>query len=344
MINTQHTAGSLAVALQATLDGPEDIICSGVSAIEEAQEGDVTFMVTAKYAKGWEASKASLGIVSVDVDVPGHDASIRALLRVDNPSLAMATVLELFNSEDDLPTEGIHPSAVIDSTATIGDRVRIGPNVSVGANATLGDCVALCSHATVGRGCSIGTNTIVRAGVVIEYDCIIGDECILNSNVSVGTDGFGFCAASDLSGLVKLQHIGNVEIGHRVEIGSNSCVDRGKFSSTRIGNGTKIDNLVQIGHNVKIGQNCVIAAGSGIAGSAQIGNWVQIAAQVGIAPHCKVGDGAKIGAKSGLMHDIPSGEEWLGLPAGKVRDVLRQWASTRKLPGILAQFDLSKDQ
>jgi len=342
--NTKHTAGSLAIALQATLDGPENIVCTGVSAIDDAKKGDVTFMVSVKYAKQWEASKATLGIVSLNVDVPGHDSSARALLRVDNPALAMATVLELFNPEDDLPTEGIHPSAVIDSSATIGDRVRIGPNVSIGANTTLGDGAALCNHVTIGRGCTIGENTILRAGVVIEYDCVIGDECILNSNVSVGTDGFGYCAASDLSGLVKLQHVGNVKIGHRVEIGSNSCVDRGKFSQTKIGNGTKIDNLVQIGHNVIIGQNCVVAAGSAIGGSVQIGNWVQIGAQVGIAPHCKVGEGAKIGAKSGLMHDIPSGEEWLGLPAGKVRDVLRQWASTRKLPGILAQFDLSKDQ
>jgi UDP-3-O-[3-hydroxymyristoyl] glucosamine N-acyltransferase len=120
-------------------------------------------------------------------------------------------------------------------------------------------------------------------------------------------------------------------------------VDRGKFSATKIGNGTKIDNLVQIGHNSIIGANCVIASGTGLGGSVHIGNWVQIAAHVGIAPHCKVGDGAKIGAKSGLMHDIPAGEEWLGLPAGRMKDVLRQWASTRKLPGIIAKIGRCKD-
>jgi UDP-3-O-[3-hydroxymyristoyl] glucosamine N-acyltransferase len=138
-----------------------------------------------------------------------------------------------------------------------------------------------------------------------------------------------------------------VTLGDRIEIGSNSCVDRGKFGSTSIGNGTKLDNLVQIGHNVTIGENCVIASGSGLAGSVRVGNWVQIAAHVGIAPHCIVGDGAKIGAKSGLMHDIPAGEEWLGYPAGKLRDVLRQWACTRKLPRSIADFGKSnscKDQ
>ncbi len=344
MSNEQYTAGSLAVALGAVLDGPDDLLCTGVSSIAHANSGDITFMLSEKYAKEWEHSGATIGIVTKDIDVPGHDSSARALLRVESASIAMAEVLELFKTEEDLPLIGIHPSAVIDASATVGRNVRIGPNVSVGAEASIGDGVALCNNVCIGRGSQVGSNTILRAGVVIEYDCTIGEDCILNANVTVGTDGFGYCPNSDMSGLIKLQHVGIVVIGNQVEIGSNSCVDRGKFLATQIGNGTKIDNLVQIGHNVVIGENCVIASGTGIAGSVQIGNWVQIAAHVGIAPHCKVGNGAKIGAKSGLMHDIPDGEEWLGLPAGKMKDVLRQWASTRKLPGIISKFDRDKDQ
>ncbi|MBC8310092.1 MAG: UDP-3-O-(3-hydroxymyristoyl)glucosamine N-acyltransferase [Phycisphaerales bacterium] len=344
MANEQHTAGSLADALHADLDGPADLLCIGVSSIEQAKSGDITFMVSAKYAKEWEHSGATIGIVPNGVDVPGHDPSARALLRVDSASIAMAEVLELFKSEEDLPPKGIHPSAIIDSSATVGSDVRIGPHVIVGAKVHIGDGVALCNHVSIGRGSQVGSNTILRPGVVIEYDCTIGEECILNANVTVGTDGFGYCPNADMTGLIKLQHVGTVVIGDRVEIGSNSCLDRGKFLATQIGNGTKIDNLVQIGHNVTIGENCVIASGTGIGGSVQVGNWVQIAAHVGIAPHCKVGDGAKIGAKSGLMHDIPDGEEWLGLPAGKMKDVLRQWASTRKLPGIISKYDRDKDQ
>jgi UDP-3-O-[3-hydroxymyristoyl] glucosamine N-acyltransferase len=345
--NKQHTAGSLAVALDAALDGPEHIICSGVSSITEAKQGDITFMVDAKYAKCWATSDATIGIVKVDIDVQGHDASSRALLRVDRPDLAMAKVLELFNTEEETAQEGIHETAVIDSSATLGHGVCIGPYVVIEQNVVIGDNVVIECHTKVARNCTIGAHTILRAGVVLEYGSVLGEHCILNAHVTIGTDGFGYTPSSDMSSLVKIHHIGNVTLGDRIEIGSNSCVDRGKFGSTSIGNGTKLDNLVQIGHNVTIGENCVIASGSGLAGSVRVGNWVQIAAHVGIAPHCIVGDGAKIGAKSGLMHDIPAGEEWLGYPAGKLRDVLRQWACTRKLPRSIADFGKSnscKDQ
>jgi len=344
LIHEQYTAGSLAAVLCAELDGLSEIICTGVSSLEEAESGDITFMVNAKFARQWATTKATIGIAPTDIQIPGHDASSRALLRVKDPNLAMAKVLALFDTNLDCPEEGIHESAVIASSATIGENVRIGPFVVIAEHATIGDGVTMSSNVRVGRSCTVGSHSILRSGVVIEHDCVIGEGCILNANVSIGTDGFGYCPTADMSGLMKIVHIGHVALGDNVEIGSSSCVDRGKFSATRIGNGTKIDNLVQIGHNVKIGENCVIASGTGIAGSVQIGNWVQIAAHVGIAPHCKVGDGAKIGAKTGLMHDIPAGEEWLGLPGGKMKDVLRQWSSTRKLPGIISELGKRNDQ
>jgi len=344
MASQQHTAGSLATAIDAVLEGPADILVSGVSSITEARPGDITFMMNAKFAKEWSTSKATVGIIQEDMKIAGHDPTVRALLRVKRPDIAMAQVLALFDSHYEEMSTGIHESAAIDPTATIGDDVKIGPFVFVGPNAVLCKGVILRSHVRVGSNCEIGANTTLQAGVVIEHDCIVGESCQLHSNVSIGTDGFGFCPSSDMSKLIKITHIGNVVIGNNVEIGANSCVDRGKFVATTIGNGTKIDNLVQIGHNVKIGKNCVLAAGTGLGGSVQIGNWVQIGAQVGIAPHCKVGEGAKIGAKSGVMHDIPAGEEWLGVPAAKMKDVLRQWATTRKMPGIIAQFSKSKDQ
>jgi len=334
----QHTASSLADEIGARLDGLPDVICTGCSSLTDAVRDDVTFIINAKYAKGWKMSKASIGIVPNGIEVPHHDSETRVLLWVDNVEVAVAKVLSLFSGELDVPEKGVHASAVISPTATIGDDVSIGPFVEVADGAVIGDGVSMHAHVRVGKNATIGAMTLLYSGVVIGQDCVIGANCILHGNVVIGTDGFGYCPSEDQSILVKIPHIGNVIIGDNVEIGANSCVDRGKFTTTKIGSGTKIDNLVQIGHNCTIGQHCAISAQSALAGSVTIGNWVQLAGNVGITPHCVIGDGAKLGAKSGVMHDIPAGEEWLGLPACQVRDALRQWASTRKLPHIIAEL------
>ena len=340
----EFTLQHIAEALDATIEGNEDLVCTGVASLDEAVEGDATFMVNAKYAKAWAQTKATIGIVPMDVPVIDHDESQRAILRVHDADLAIATVLEMFMPQVELPAEGVHPTAIISDSATIGEGVSIGPNVVISDDVRIGDRAVLCSSVHVGRGSTVGARTVLRTNVVIEHDCNIGDDCILNAHVVIGADGFGYRPNETGEGLTKMPHIGNVVIGNRVELGANTCVDRGKFAATTIGDGTKLDNLVQVGHNVKIGKNCVIAAHCGIAGSVQIGDWVQIAAQVGIAPHCKVGDGAKIGAKSGLMHDIPPGEEWLGVPAGKVKDTLRQWAIVRKMPELAKQLSPPKQR
>ncbi len=334
----QYTARSLADVIGARLDGLPDVVCTGCSSIADAVCGDVTFMNNAKYSKEWETSNASIGIVQDGIEVPNHDGNTRALLWVDNVEGAIAKVLSLFAGELDVPEKGIHASAVISTTATIGEDVRIGPFVEVAQGAVIEDGVSIHSYVRIGNHATIGSGTLLFSGVVIGQDCVVGANCMLHGNVVIGTDGFGYCPSEDQSHLVKIPHIGNVIIGDNVEIGANSCVDRGKFAATKIGSGTKIDNLVQIGHNCSIGQNCAISATAALAGSVQVGNWVQIGGNVGIIPHCVIGDGAKIGAKSGVMHDIPAGEEWLGIPACQVRDALRQWSSTRKLPSIIAEF------
>jgi len=339
----QLTAGILAQSLGAELDGPSELVCSGVSSISEAKDGDVTFMINTKYAASWKESKASIGIVPCDVAVPSHDPNTRALLRVENAELAIAYVLSLFMPEVDLPELGIHPSAVVSPSATIGEDVRIGPFVCIDDDAVVGDRTSIYPNVRIGKGCNIGSDTVLHTGVAIEYSCCVGSHCILHCNVSIGSDGFGYRPNEDQTGLAKMPHIGNVELGDHVEIGSNSCVDRGKFAATKVGEGTKIDNLVQIGHNCQIGKHCVIAATTGLGGSVQVGDWVQIGGCVSIAPQCTIGNGAKIGSKSGVMRNIPAGEEWLGLPAGRLRDVLRQWATVPKLPGIIAQLSRDDD-
>lgn len=332
-----YTAGSLGAKIGARIDGSPDVPCTGCAALHDAGLGDVTFMVNEKYAKLWASCAALIGIVPNNLEIPMHDASVRTLLWVDNVEVAMTKVLALFAVEDDLPALGIHPSAVVSPSAVLGKDVRIGPFVEIADGAVLGDRVSLHAHTRIGKCAKVGDGTVLHAGVVIEQGCSLGKDCIMNGNVVIGTDGFGYCASENKSHLIKIPHIGTVEIGNCVEIGSNSCVDRGKFSATKIGSGTKIDNLVQIGHNCIIGENCAISATTALAGSVTVGNWVQIGGDVAIAPHCVIGDGAKIGAKSGVMHDIPAGQEWLGVPAAPLRDMLRQWASTRKLPTILAE-------
>jgi UDP-3-O-[3-hydroxymyristoyl] glucosamine N-acyltransferase len=338
MSQHQHTANSIAKAIGATIEGPADTPCTGVASVEEAVMGDLTFMVNAKYTKNWGTSQATIAIVPNGVSVPDHDASSRTLLWVDNADVAMSHVLSLFQADEDKPEIGIHASAFVSPDASVGEGVRIGPFVIIEKDVVISDGVCIHGNVRLGRGVSVGAHSELFSGVAIGHDCVIGKRCTLYSGVVIGTDGFGYCPSEDKSHLVKIPHIGYVVIGDEVEIGANSCVDRGKFSATTIGNGTKIDNLVQIGHNCKIGQHCVISASTGIAGSVVIGDWVQIGGNVGIVPHAVIGDGAKIGAKSGVINDIPAGEAWMGLPAAPLKDGLLQWAAVRKLPGILEQL------
>ncbi|MCK4821889.1 UDP-3-O-(3-hydroxymyristoyl)glucosamine N-acyltransferase, partial [bacterium] len=169
---------------------------------------------------------------------------------------------------------------------------------------------------------------------VLRERCQIGNKCIIHPNVTIGADGFGYRPADDGKSLVKIPQIGTVIVGDDVEIGAGSCIDRGKFSATSIGNGTKIDNLVQIGHNCRIGRSCVIAGMTGVSGSVTIGDGVIIGGGVGIKDHVTIGNGARIGGKSGVISDVAPGQTVIGFPAGEYKKTLRQWAALKKLPDL----------
>jgi len=188
----------------------------------------------------------------------------------------------------------------------------------------------------------IGDGTVIHANTVIRHDCVIGRGVILHQNVSIGADGFGYRPAPNGAGLLKVPHIGNVIIEDGVEIGANTCVDRGKFGSTIIGAGTKIDNLCQIAHNCRIGRCCLIAGHVGIAGSVTIGDGTQMAGQVGVIDHIQIGKGVKIGARGAVFSDIADGAVVLGYPADDGRAVLRQWVAIRKLPDLLRKMKAEK--
>ena len=176
-----------------------------------------------------------------------------------------------------------------------------------------------------------GNATTIWSGTVVRERCVVGSYCIIHSNVSIGADGFGFRPSPDGKGLLKIPHIGNVVIGNGVEIGSSTCIDRGKFSSTVVGDGCKIDNLVQIGHNSRMGRCCIMAGASGLAGSVTLGDGVMVGGGACISDHVTLGNGVMVGGGSGVMSDFGDGKKVLGYPAAESKDMLKQWVVLRKL-------------
>ena len=296
--------------------------------LEMACTTEISFIGNKKYEKFWSTSKACVAVVNEDIAIePGEN---RAFIKVKNADLAMSQVLELFAPPTPLFTIDIHPTAVIDTTATICNGARVGAGCYIGPKVIIGDNTTIYPNVTILDECTIGKNTVIWSGTVIRERCHIGNDCIVHPNATIGADGFGF-RPDPQRGLVKIPQIGNVIIGNSVEIGANTCVDRGKFSSTILGDGCKIDNLVQIGHNSKLGKFCIMAGNSGLAGSVTLGNGVIIGGSASIKDHTTIGDGAIVGAGSGVTGDIPAGKTMLGYPAVEARDALKQWAILKRL-------------
>ena len=328
-----HSMADIARVVEGTVEGDPALAVSGVEQIECAAAGQMTFIGGPAYVSLWSTSKASAALVGRDLAVePGAG---RALVRVKDADLAMARVLELFEPPAPFQAAGVHPHATVDATAEIGEGATIGPGCYVGAGARIGAGSRLHANVTVLDATRIGTRCVLWPGVVVRERCTIGNGVILHPQVSIGADGFGYRPSADGRGLVKIPHIGTVVLGDGVEIGANSCVDRGKFSATSIGAGTKIDNLVQIGHNCRIGRCCVIAACTGVAGSVTMGDGVMVGGCVAIRDHLTIGSGARIGGGSGVMADVAPGQTVAGAPATESRQALRQWAALRKLPDLL---------
>ncbi|MBC5834490.1 UDP-3-O-(3-hydroxymyristoyl)glucosamine N-acyltransferase [Flavobacterium sp. F372] len=296
--------------------------------LAEAKDTEISFIGNKKYEKFWATSNACAAVVNNDIAIePGENC---AFIKVANADLAMSQVLEMFAPDTPVFAVNIHPTAVIDASASIGHHTKIGAGTYIGPNVQIGENVIIYPNVTILDESTIGNNTTIWSGTVIRERCHIGSHCILHPNATIGADGFGFRPDPE-KGLVKIPQIGNVIIGNGVEIGANSCVDRGKFSSTILGDGCKIDNLVQIGHNSKLGKFCIMAGNSGLAGSVTLGNGVIIGGSASIKDHIVIGDGAIVGAGSGVAADIPAGKVMLGYPAVEARDALKQWAILKRL-------------
>lgn len=323
-----YTINEINEILKGEIDGSTLTSITAPEQLEAASTTEISFIGNKKYEKFWATSKACAAVVNEDISIePGDN---RAFIKVKNADLAMSQVLELFAPPTPVFAVSIHPTATIDETAQICNGAKIGAGCYIGPNVIIGDNTTIYPNVTILDESTVGKNTVIWSGTVVRERCHVGNDCIIHPNATIGADGFGF-RPDPQRGLVKIPQIGNVIIGNNVEIGANSCVDRGKFSSTVLGDGCKIDNLVQIGHNSKLGKFCIMAGNSGLAGSVTLGNGVIIGGSASIKDHTTIGDGAIVGAGSGVTGDIPAGKTMLGYPAVEARDALKQWAILKRL-------------
>ncbi|MGD0630054.1 MAG: UDP-3-O-(3-hydroxymyristoyl)glucosamine N-acyltransferase [Terracidiphilus sp.] len=324
--------GELASRLGAELRGDADLEVTGVKGIEEAGPTDVTFVANPRYAS--LARKTHAAAVLVE---PGFQEISAATLRLNNPYHAFSRALALFYQPPSY-APGIHPTAVIDPSADIGDGAHIGAYVVVGSGVRLGRHATLLPHVVLYPGVQAGDCFFAHAHAVVRENCVLGDHVTLENGAIVGADGFGF-AKNEHGHWEKIPQSGPVRLGNRVDVQANACIDRATVGATEIGDGSKVDNLVQVGHGSKVGENTLICAQTGLAGSSVIGNNVILAGQTGIAGHCTVGDGVILTAQSAVSHDVPPGKMISGSPGFDNRVWLRAVAIFQRLPELLKRLD-----
>jgi UDP-3-O-[3-hydroxymyristoyl] glucosamine N-acyltransferase len=318
----------IASLLNGEIVGPpqaERIEIAGVSAIDEAEEGDITFLSSKKYLRNLVTCRASCVIVKD----PISDLGI-AQLRVSNPYLAFAKLLEYFYVKPAKPT-GISKDAIVSSGTKIGKNISVFPFSYISDNVSIGDDTIIYPHVFIGENTILGEGCIIYPHVTVREGVRIGERVIVHSGSVIGSDGFGY--VPDDGRYYKIPQVGGVIIEDDVEIGSNVSIDRATTGNTVIGKGTKIDNLCQIAHNVRIGSNCIIVAQVGIAGSTEIGDSVTLAGQVGIVDHVKIESGTIIGAQSGITASLSKGA-YAGSPALPHKDWLKAQAVFTKLPEL----------
>lgn len=320
----------LAARLGCRLEGDGTIDITRVATLEDAGPGDVTFLANPKYAHQAQTTRASAVILAEDAAaVPA------AMLRTPHPYKAFAEALVALG-RDERPPAGIHPSAVVAADAILGDGVSVGPLVVIGSGAVIGARTVLHPHVVIGPGADVGDDCEFHAGVSIRGRTRIGQRVVIQDGAVIGSDGYGF--VTDSAGVHhKIPQQNIVVIEDDVEIGANTTIDRPAVGETRIGAGTKIDNLVMIAHGVKVGRHALLVSQVGVAGSARIGDHVVLAGQVGVAGHVTIGDGVRATAQTGIPNDVEAGALVSGYPAIDNRDWLKSSAVFRHLPELRRQ-------
>ncbi len=328
------TAAAVAEQVGGRLVGDATIEIRGIAPLDRALPDEISLLAHARYLNWFVDTKA--GVVLVSPEFADAAGSPGARIVVDHPMRAMQFLLQFFHRGEARPV-GIHPTAIISDSARLGNDVVVEPFAVIGDHVVIGDRSWIGPHAVIGNGTTLGVDVRLYAHATIYQRVEIGDRVVLHAGSCVGRDGFGFLSGP--SGPERIPHVGRCVLEHDVEIGAQSCVDRGSIDDTIIGAFTKLDSLVHVAHNVRMGRGCFAAMGVGIAGSARIGNGVQFGGQSGAGNHVNIGDGASIAARGGAISDVPAKATYSGFPARPHREQLRALAALARLPDIIKPLE-----
>jgi UDP-3-O-[3-hydroxymyristoyl] glucosamine N-acyltransferase len=335
--NVQVTVQQLAALVGGQVHGDGDLLIRAARPLHQAGPEDISFVENERNLRHLKTTRARAAVVTPALaarlpDFLASDAQPITSIHVPDSLFAFVTIFRHFHGKPEPQPHGIDPLASIHPTVQLGPDSSVFPYVVIGEGTTLGARCQLHSGAVVGRNCRLGDDVVLYPHAVLYDGTLVGDRVIIHAGAVLGADGFGYRLQDGRH--VKVPQFGCVEIGADVEIGAGSAIDRGTFQATRIGAGTKIDNLVQVGHNVQIGQHNLLVAGVGIAGSCTTGDYVIVAGQAGLADHVQLGDRAVIGAQSGVARDVEPGERMLGSPARAEGEEKRIFLSLNHLPAL----------
>ena len=323
------TLAELAALIGGRAAGDVEMRVTGVATLDNASPSELGLLTARKYLRRLPYTRAGALLVSEELDADVGDGRSRVV--VDDPRASLVTLLDHLHPPPPRRV-GVHETAVVEEGARLGVEACIGPYVVIDADVTIGDRATLHSHVVIGRGASLGNDVTLHPHVVLYPGARLGDRVILHAGVRIGVDGFGYSPSPD--GLQKIPHVGSCEIGDDVEVGANSCVDRGSIGRTRLGRDTKLDNLVHIAHNVSVGDGSVMAAQVGVAGSTTIGKGTMWGGQAGAADHIDIGDGARIAGQAGLTEDVAPSSTMVGFPARPRIEYLRAQAGLYRLAAL----------
>ena len=331
------TVAEITQLVRGELVGDGQVQVTGCSGIQEAKNGDITFLADPKYLS--QAEKTEASAIIIPKQMPASQVPGKTVIRADNPSFAFTQVLNHFlKGQPQQHPKGIHATAVIAAGAKVAKTASVGAYTVVEGKVAIGEGTVIYGHCHIGHGSVIGKHCLVYPHVTVREDVTIGNGVIIHSGTVVGSDGFGYVTVDGKH--VKIPQVGTVVVEDDVEIGANVTIDRARFDKTVIGQGTKIDNLVQIAHNVMIGKHCLIISQTGISGSTHLGNYVVTGGQAGVAGHLTIGDGAMVAAKSGVSKSINPGEVVQGYPARPLKEAFKSYAHIQRLDHYV---DLIKD-
>lgn len=328
------TAQAVADLVGGRLSGNGALVLTGVAPLESAGGSDLSLLTSPRYLGQFAGSRA--GCVLLPPEFADHRGEVPARIVVDRPQAALQAVLAALHTEAG-PPPGVHPTAVLGAGVLLGDAVALGPRVVVGDGVRLGDRVVVGAGAVIEAGAEVGADSVLGSNVTVCRAAVIGRRVRVKAGAVIGGQGFGYLSGPE--GHQRIPHVGGCRIEDDVDIGANSCVDRGSIGDTVVGRGSKLDNLVHVAHNVRIGEGCLLMAGAMVAGSTRLGRGVILAGQAGVVGHLELGDGVRVAAQTGVISSVPAGTEVSGFPGRPHREHMRAVAAMYRLAPVARRLE-----